>query len=111
MYKVPFADFPVAPAGEQNAPGEMVGILVSCVALGVGVGVTEVVTVGVGVGVGVAATVGVGDATGIGLWLALGVGTGVLEVVGVGAGWTGADWYEYPLRTCTGIFPILQISK
>ena len=47
MYKTPEDDLPVAPAGEQKAPGETVG---SC----------ELVGVGVGVGVGVALTVGVG---------------------------------------------------
>lgn len=37
MYEVPFADFPVAPAGEQNAPG--VTVRVEAVGVGVGVGV------------------------------------------------------------------------
>ena len=49
VYKTPEEDLPVAPAGEQNAPGETVG---SWEVVGVGVGVGVALTVGVGVGVG-----------------------------------------------------------
>ncbi len=42
VYAVPFADLPVAPAGEQNAPG-LTGEAVACC-----VGVGEAETVGVG---------------------------------------------------------------
>ncbi len=52
VYKTPEEDLPVAPAGEQNAPGETVG---SWEVVGVGVGVGVALTVGVGVGVGVGA--------------------------------------------------------
>jgi hypothetical protein len=52
VYKTPDEDLPVAPAGEQKAPGETVG---SCEVVGVGVGVGVALTVGVGVGVGVGA--------------------------------------------------------
>lgn len=45
------ADFPVAPAGEQNAPG--VTIIVDAVGVGVGVGVDIAVGVAVAIGVGV----------------------------------------------------------
>ena len=44
MYEVPFADLPVAPAGEQKAPG-LTGEAVTCC---VGVGFGEAETVGVG---------------------------------------------------------------
>jgi hypothetical protein len=57
VYKTPEDDLPVAPAGEQKAPGETVG---SCELVGVGVGVGVGVALTVGVGVGVALTVGVG---------------------------------------------------
>lgn len=59
VYKVPFAEFPVAPAGAQKAPG----LTVASVAVGVGValgdGATETVgdVVGVGVDVGTASLV------------------------------------------------------
>ena len=64
VYRTPEEDFPVAPAGEQNAPGETVG---SWEAVGVGVGVALAlgVTVGVGVGVGVALALGVGVGIGV----------------------------------------------
>ena len=39
VYEVPFADLPVAPAGEQNAPGLTGEAFASCVGVGVGVGV------------------------------------------------------------------------
>ena len=63
VYEVPFADFPVAPAGEQNAPG----VIVTLEAVGDGVGVTTGVGVGVVVGVGVTTGVGVGVTTGVGV--------------------------------------------
>jgi hypothetical protein len=56
VYKTPEEDLPVAPAGEQNAPGETVG---SWEVVGVGVGVALAVGVTLGVGVGVALAVGV----------------------------------------------------
>ncbi len=57
MYKTPEDDLPVAPAGEQKAPGETVG---SWDAVGVGVALALIVGVGLGVGVGVAEGLGVG---------------------------------------------------
>jgi len=71
VYETPDVDFPVAPAGEQNAPGATIkepllstGVGVGAITgAGIGVadteGVEEGVTIGVGVIVGVALTVGV----------------------------------------------------
>jgi hypothetical protein len=55
VYKTPEDDLPVAPAGEQKAPGETIG---SCELVGVGVALT--VGVGVALAVGVAVALGVG---------------------------------------------------
>ena len=71
VYRTPEEDLPVAPAGEQNAPGETVG---SWEVVGVGVALT--VGVGVGVGVGVALTDGVGVGVGVALTDGVGVGDG-----------------------------------
>ncbi len=45
---MPFADLPIAPAGEQKAPGLTGEAVACCVGVGVGVGVGEAETVGVG---------------------------------------------------------------
>ena len=66
VYVVPLADLPVAPAGEQKAPGLTVAAEADCV------------------GVGVAETVGCGVATGVGL--------GVVELEAVGLGDTSEGW-------------------
>ena len=82
VYVTPDVDFPIAPAGLQNAPGETVGTVAVGVGVAVAVGVGDGVAVGVGVGVAVA--VGVGD----GVTVGVGEGSGVDAGSGVG---TGAD--------------------
>ncbi len=88
VYVTPDVDFPIAPAGLQNAPGETVGT----VAVGVGVAVAVGIGDGVAVGVGVAVAVGVGDgvAVGVGVGVAVAVGVGDGVTVGVGEG-SGVD--------------------
>ena len=132
MYEVPLADLPVAPAGEQNAPGLTVAIVASCVGVGVGVGVGVAIAIGVGVAdtVGVLVATGVGLATGevvgdgvgvgkteiVGLGFAAGVelATGALEATGLGEVCEGlpvSDWYLYPDSAMTGVSVNLQFSK
>ena len=52
VYEVPFAAIPVAPAGEQNAPGLTAATVAPCVGDGVGVALAlgELETVGAGEG-------------------------------------------------------------
>ena len=80
-------DLPIAPAGEQNAPGVTITELLVATGVGVGVGVgvitgaVETVGVGVGVTVGVMTGVGVtvGAIVGVALIVGVGVGVGVLD--------------------------------
>ena len=76
-------DLPIAPAGEQNAPGVTITELLVATGVGVGVGVITgaVETVGVGVGVTVGVMTGVGVTVGaiVGVALIVGVGVGVLD--------------------------------
>ena len=95
MYLTPEELTPVAPAGEQNAPGE----IVACEALGLGVGVALGVALGVGVedgageeGSGVGATQFVfiveEQSVGRGLGSLLGAGAGSIVGLTSGAGAT-----------------------
>jgi len=101
VYETPDVDLPIAPAGEQNAPGVTINELLLSTGVGVGAitgagvgvaegiaegvvegvvdGVVDGVTTGVGVtnGVGVGVTVGV--ALNVGVALTTGVGVGVFE--------------------------------
>ena len=76
-------DLPIAPAGEQNAPGVTITELLVATGVGVGVitGAVETVGVGVGVTVGVMTGVGVtvGAIVGVALIVGVGVGVGVLD--------------------------------
>lgn len=109
MYRVPFADFPVAPAGVQNAPGETVGMVDSRVALGVGVGEG----VGVGAGAGDADTVatGVGAADVDAVTAGVGEGVGVAVGDGDGAETTLFASVSYPTRTSAETLVMLQEVK
>ena len=79
-------DLPVAPAGEQNAPGVTIKELVVATGVGVGVVTGEFETVGVGVGVGVGVIEGV--MTGVGVTVGAVVGVALIVGVGVGVGVT-----------------------
>ena len=72
-------DLPIAPAGEQNAPGVTITELLVATGVGVGVITGAVETVGVGVGVTVGVMTGVGVTVGaiVGVALIVGVGVGV----------------------------------
>ena len=120
MYFTPDEFTPVAPAGEQNAPGE----ISDCEALGVGVGVGVALGVALGVGVadgageegsGVGATQFVvtveEHSVGRGLGSLVGVGTGSIVGFTSGVGATALRWYLYPGSTATFISPMLQLWK
>ena len=83
-------DLPVAPAGEQNAPGVTIKELLVPTDVGVGVITGAVETVGVGVITGAVETVGVGVGvtegvmTGVGAIVGAIVGVALLVGVGVG---------------------------
>ena len=75
-------DLPVAPAGEQNAPGVTIKELLVPTGVGVGVITGAVETVGVGVGVTEGVMTGVGAIVGAIVGVALLVGVGVCELDG-----------------------------
>ena len=86
VYETPDVDLPIAPAGEQNAPGVTINELL----LSTGVGVGAITGAGVGVGEGVAdgVTTGVGVTNGVGVGVTVGVAlnVGVALTTGVGVG-------------------------
>lgn len=75
-------DLPVAPAGEQNAPGVTINELLVATGVGVAVITGALETVGVGVGVTEGEMTGVGVIVGV----ALVVEVGVALIAGVGVG-------------------------
>ena len=94
VYETPDVDLPIAPAGEQNAPGVTINELLLSTGVGVGaitgagVGVAEGIAEGVVEGVVDGVTTGVGGTNGVGVGVTVGVAlnVGVALTTGVGVG-------------------------